>query len=84
MNELSLSCGPVFPAIMKENGRACLFGQATGGAGGFVIQTSYPNPFGVESFTFTGLIARRAYGSLIKMPGVKPYVEINFDRGGFN
>jgi len=40
MNELSVSCGDLFPALMKDNGRATLFGTRTMGGGGAVHQTS--------------------------------------------
>jgi len=36
MNELSVSCGDLFPALMKDNGRATLFGATTMGGGGAV------------------------------------------------
>lgn len=72
VNELDLSCGDFFPAIMQDNGRALLFGACTGGAGGFVLSSEHPNLFGIKRVTYTGSLAERPSGNLIENVGVRP------------
>lgn len=72
INELDLSCGDFFPALMQDNRRALLFGSATGGAGGFVLETEYPNLFGVNRVFYTGSLAERSTGICIENRGVQP------------
>jgi hypothetical protein len=59
VNELDLSAGDFFPAILQDNGRALIVGTRTAGAGGYVTGHMYPNIFGVALVTYTGSIAWR-------------------------
>ena len=72
INELDFSCGDLFPAIMQDNKRAVLFGSKTAGAGGYVLQTSFPNLAGIDAFTYTGSLLERLDGSYIENVGVSP------------
>ncbi len=72
INELAYSCGDLFPAILQDNGRAILFGKKTTGAGGGMEKYTYPNQFGVCSFTLTTSLIYRLDGTLIENNGVTP------------
>lgn len=72
VNHLDFSCGDFFPAILQDNKRAILFGSKTAGAGGFVLEATYPNLFGIKTYTFTGSIATRPSGKTIENLGVTP------------
>jgi len=74
INELNLSCGDFFPAILQDNHRALLFGNKTGGAGGHVKPYAYLSRLGVESFSLTASIARRTTGDPIENLGVSPHI----------
>lgn len=71
-NQLSVSCGDLFPAIMQDNNRGKVMGSQTAGAGGFVLTHSYPNRFGVMAYSFTGSIAERLNKKPIENLGITP------------
>lgn len=72
VNNLSISCGDLFPAIMQDNNRATILGTKTSGAGGYVLSSSYANRFGIAEFSLTGSLAERKDGSPLENLGVVP------------
>ena len=72
VNGLAFSCGDFFPAILQDNKRATIFGSQTAGAGGFVLQDSHFNHFGVAYYTITGSLAQRLNKQPIENLGVTP------------
>lgn len=74
VDELDFSCGDFFPAILQDNQRARIFGANTAGAGGWVVQTSYPNRFAVDYIRYTGSLAWRPNGQPLENLGVAPDV----------
>jgi hypothetical protein len=81
VNHLDMSCGDYFPALMQDNGRAKIFGTKTAGAGGALLQVTYPNRFAVANFSLTASIAERANHDVIENLGVVPDVpyEVTLD-----
>jgi hypothetical protein len=74
-NEMSISCGDFFPAMMQDNKRAKIFGARTAGAGGFVLTQTHPNRFGIESYSFTASLVERKDGNPIENLGVTPDIQ---------
>lgn len=72
INELDFSCADVFPAILRDNGRATLFGKKTAGAGGYVRPYPALSRFGVAGYTLTGSLLYRLDGTSIENLGVSP------------
>jgi hypothetical protein len=75
-NEMDVSGGDFFPAILQDNGRALVVGTRTAGAGGFVLGNAYPNLFGVMAYTYTGSLALRPDQDPIENLGVTPDIAL--------
>lgn len=75
INELDFSCADLFPAILKDNGRATLFGKKTAGAGGYVRPYPHLSRFGIAGYSLTGSLLYRLDGTPIENLGVKPDID---------
>lgn len=75
INELDMSCGDYFAAVLKDNGRALLFGKRTAGAGGAVetMNFDYTNT-GIKDLSYTTSIGNRLDFSVLEDFGVEPHV----------
>lgn len=72
VNELSFSCGDLFPAILQDNHRAVIMGMPTAGAGGYVLQATFPNRFGIAGYTYTSSVIERVDRKPLENLGVIP------------
>lgn len=76
INELDISCADCFPAILKDNGRATLFGTRTAGAGGAVSGTSFDHSrTGIKEIHYTTTVGNRMNNAILEDLGVEPDVE---------
>lgn len=75
VNEKSISCADMFPAILKDNERATLLGRTTCGAGGMVRKYEIPNFTGIESFSLTKSLCLRNNQLILEDLGVDPHYE---------
>jgi hypothetical protein len=73
INDQSYSCADLVPSILKDNGRATLFGATTAGAGGSVSQMG-PLSYTGSSLTVTINLTQRVNGTYIENNGVAPDV----------
>lgn len=82
INEFDFSGGDMFPAVMKDNGRATLFGAQTTGAGGNVREHG---PLANSHFklNLTESLMVRPNGEFIENRGVKPDVEYTVTEDDF-
>jgi hypothetical protein len=74
INDQTYSCGEVFASLLKDNGRATLFGTTTGGAGGTFRNVGALPHSGWEVDLTINLIGRPG-GEPIENVGVRPDVE---------
>lgn len=74
INEMSLSCAELLPAILQDHlsDRVKLFGIGTAGAGGCVKELSFKSHSGIDSMTYTWTLAIRKDGTKIENIGVDP------------
>jgi hypothetical protein len=70
---LDFSCADFFPAILKDAGRATLFGAKTAGAGGALSPPlSFPNRYGISSCRMTTSVLTRPNGKIVEGIGIEP------------
>lgn len=74
VNEMSFSCGDIFPAILQDNGRAVIFGKKTAGAGGAVRFYHHASQMGIVGFSLTNSLVYRLDETPIENKGVTPNI----------
>ena len=72
---LDISCGDIFPIILKDSGRVTLFGTKTSGASGYLRNVKFPNQFGIDYVSVTFTKPFRKNGEPIENQGVEPDIE---------
>ncbi len=84
VDEMTFSAAEFAAAILKDNGRATVFGCRTAGAGGMVREVPMPGladtlgldeSLGIASLTLTWTVGHRTNGTLIENTGIEPDVE---------
>jgi hypothetical protein len=73
INDQCYSCGDIFPALLKDNGRVKLMGSTTAGAGG-AVGSFGPLSHSGSSINLTLNVMRRSSGTFIENVGVAPDV----------
>ncbi len=77
-NRMQVSGGDLFPAILKDNGRAVLMGERTAGGGASIISDLVlPNRLGIHSFSTSNSTVYSPNGNLVEDVGVEPDIEYN-------
>jgi hypothetical protein len=74
VNEMSFSCGDIFPAILQDNRRAVIFGKKTAGAGGAVRFYDHSSQMGIAGFSLTNSLVYRLDETPIENRGVTPNI----------
>lgn len=82
VNELDISGGDAFPAIMQDAKRAVLFGQRTIGGGGNVAEYG-PLTHSHFKFSLTESLMVRANGQYVENLGVTPDIIHDFNEDDF-
>jgi hypothetical protein len=82
INEFDFSGGDMFPALMKDNKRAVLFGQQTTGAGGNVREYG---PLANSNFRFnlTESLMVRPNGAYVENRGIQPDIAYDISEDDF-
>lgn len=71
-NALCFSGSDFFAALLRDNQRAKLMGEKTAGAGGVMLEVTFPNLFGIQSCHLTTTLAQRKDQQFIENAGVTP------------
>ncbi|MEZ4272408.1 MAG: protease-like activity factor CPAF [Myxococcota bacterium] len=74
INEKDFSAADFSAEILKQNNRALLYGNNTGGAGGYVLQKTLTSRLGVAGFSVTGSVAAMPDEPPIEGRGVAPHI----------
>jgi hypothetical protein len=82
INEFDFSGGDAFPALMKDNGLATLFGSRTSGAGGNVVEYG-PLANSFFKFSLTESLMVRPNGSYVENIGVQPDIAYTVTESDF-
>ncbi len=82
INEFDFSGGDAFPALMKDNGRAVLFGAQTAGAGGNVREYG-PLANSFFKFSLTESLMVRPNGEYMENRGVVPDIAYSITEDDF-